>query len=291
MVTYNREEVTLRCIRALREKTARPFTLTVVDNKSAPAMRENLLALHDEKAIDRLFFNGRNMGVSVAANLGWALSIEEGARWYLKMDNDILVKSPGWLDHLVSLAEEGGFGAVAYKLCSWHETTGATLPSGLFYHKTEAVNGGCILLPSQTHDALGFWNEDYLYGWEDLEYGNRLGQAEGKMAYAISDDMVEHLGPEADRQIEGYQEGKNKMAAETKDARSLFLLNMAMFEMGLRPLKVERKFLPDLSNPLQVTYRSNPAYRQIITRQNLFRQRFIKGQDGGDIFLNLPDNQ
>ncbi len=285
VVTYNRTELTLRCLRALRQVTAASFHLTVVDNGSEPALVEALQRLQADGEIDVLIRHRRNMGVSVAANTGWE-SVPSSC--YVKLDNDILIRHPGWLDALKDLAEEGGFGATAFRLCSWHTTEPARLPSGRPYQATGAVGGGCILIPRATHEALGFWNEDYVYGWEDLEYSNRILQAGRGIAYVQDDGMVEHLGPDQDARLPEYRQTKKARAGTTSGPKALFLLNTAMFEMNLRPLNVIRKFLPHFQPDGTVTYTQNPEYKGILTRQNLFRRQFIKHASEDDVYLDLP---
>ncbi len=285
MVVYERQALTLRCLEALRQNTARPFSLTVVDNGSSPALRDSLRRLKSDGLIDNLFFNRRNMGVCVAANLGWSLCESD---YYLKLDNDVLARSPLWLDRLVDTAEEGGFAVTAFRLCAWHGADQATLPSGRAYLATGAVGGACALIPRRIHEELGFWNEDYSYGWEDLEYGNRAALAGHKLAYALPEDAVEHLGPEADNRLREYQAAKDSKVKDTSGPLGLFLLNTMMFELKLRPLRVERKFLPEFLPDGAVSYKINPDYQNILVRQKLFRERFVSSANGNDIYLKNP---
>ena len=288
VVTYNRPELTLRCLDSLRRVTARPMTLTVVDNASEAPLQAELIALFRNGGIDRLVLNKRNMGVSVAANLGWALT---PSPWYCKVDNDIIARDPNWLDALVSLADEGHFAMSAYKLCPWHETHPASLPSGLAFEATGACGGGCVLIPRAAHEKLGFWNEDYRYGWEDLEYGNRAVQAGFSLAYTADASLVEHAGPAVDNTLAAYQQAKLGCAQADSGPLGLFLQNMVMFELGVRPLFVTRRYSAALREENGVTvaeYTPDPAYETVRVRQKLFRERFIKGHDSGILYLDIP---
>ena len=278
-VSYNRPDATFRCLHALRQNTAHPFFLTVVDNGSDAAMQDELRKLENDGIVDQLFLHRRNMGVSVAANTGWQAS---PCPFYLKVDNDILPRRADWLDSLLDLCEEEAFAAVAFKLCAWHGSRAALSPLGKRYEATESLGGGCILIPKATHETLGFWNEDYMYGWEDLEYSNRISLAQGRMAYLRPEGIVEHLGADDPVRREAYQNKKNGMAGTLTGPESLFLLNTAMFEMNLRPLRVTRKLLPRFGGDGFVSYTANPEYAPILTRQKLFRERFVSGytEDG-----------
>ncbi len=290
VVTYNRPELTFRCLTALREVTARPISLTVVDNGSEKPLRDELMRLRETGVIDKLYLNRRNMGVSVAANLGWA---QTDADHYVKLDNDIIVQDPAWLDELAALAEEGGFAMSGYRLCAWHQTSPALLPSGRKFQATKAVGGGCVLIPRAAHAKLGFWNEDYLYGWEDLEYGNRAAQAGFNLAYAANDALVLHAGPPVDETLPEYRQTKQERTETTFGPQGLFHLNMAMFELGLRPLCVTRKFVPEVTGEgglFEVKYRLDPAYAPITARQNLLREHLSVSENSTDVYLNLLKN-
>jgi GT2 family glycosyltransferase len=83
---FNRYEETLETLDAIRTRTQSPFILTVVDNGSEEDLRRELLRLHEEKVIDRLFLLDGNYGVSCACNLGWRSA---DAPFFMKVDNDI----------------------------------------------------------------------------------------------------------------------------------------------------------------------------------------------------------
>ncbi len=174
MVTYNRLEFTRQAIEALLSNTDFPNVLTVVDNASTDGTREYLRALHARGAIKNLVLLEENVGVAKASNLAW--SLEPGADWYLKLDNDIVIRKKDWLAGMVDVAETvSSAAAVAYNFepCSYplSERNGCRVRV-----KAEGnLGGACILIPRRTHDRLGYWCEEYgLYGEEDFDYGTRI---------------------------------------------------------------------------------------------------------------------
>lgn len=278
----NRLELTRRTLFSLREKTRGRYLVTVVDNGSEPDVVDALERWRLDGVIDRLLKNKRNMGVAVAANQGWR-SVD--AAYFCKLDNDIEIKDPDWLNALLEIQQQGGFGLVSYCFFEEHKGPRKTLASGRTYISTTAINGAAVLVPRGTHEILGFWNEDYIYGWEDLEYSNRAVLAGLELAFVDNDNSLEHLGV-VSRDEAGYTERKAARVDGTGLGK-LFSLNLFMFEQNLRPLKVIRKFLPALDADGFYYYRQNPEYKGILARQKLLRERIVNSIDGRNVHFNM----
>lgn len=244
MVTYNRLALTRRAVESLLENTPESFTLHIVDNASTDGTREYLAALAAERRNVRVFSLRRNMGVAVGANVGWAAM---PADYYIKFDNDIVVENPRWLATLIDLAEKNPeIGQVGHLCGDWpYEIKPERLGGGGLLNASGCVNGGCVLIPQKTHERLGFWNEDYgLYGFEDLDYSERAAQAGLRAGYLPDGGFVRHLGYEAETREQNLEESKNAAIASKSRGERIFVLNRFMFRQGLRPLYVERKYLP-----------------------------------------------
>ena len=274
--SYNRLELTRRTLFSLRDKTVGRYLVTVVDNGSEPDVVASLEDWQQDGIIDRLIKNRRNMGVAVAANQGWE-SVETG--YFCKLDNDVEINDPDWLNALLELQRQGDFGLVSYCFFEAHKGPRKTLASGKSYISTGAINGAAVLVPRSTHEVLGFWNEDYIYGWEDLEYSNRAGLAGLEMAFVDNDRSLTHLGVHQRGQAAGYDELK-AVRVDNTGLGKLFSLNIFMFEQKLRPLKVIRKFLPTQDEEGFYLYRQNPEYKSILVRQKLLREQVVSSIDG-----------
>lgn len=279
--SFGRLECTERTLFSLREKTTGNYAVTVVDNGSGMEVVEKLEEWQSKGLIDILIKNRRNMGVAVAANAGWT----EPDAFYCKLDNDIEILSPNWLLDLMELQADGGFGPVSCCFFPHHKEGRETLPSGREYEKAAAIHGATVLISPQTHATLGFWNEDYIYGWEDLEYSNRARLAGLTIAYPLAkpgNNLVRHM--DAGHNTPEYVETKKRRVAGA-GLDGLFSLNTFMFENHLRPLRVERKFLWKEDAQGFRHYSINPEYKPIIARQKLLRERFLDGIEGRAVKL------
>lgn len=193
VVTYNRLAFTRQVIDHLLAHTDHPHMLSVVDNGSVDGTPEYLSALKSRGAIKNLVLLGSNAGVARASNIAWLL--EPGAAYYLKLDNDMLMKKKGWLSDMVRVAERiGRIGVLAYNVEP--KSFPRVVQQGVTFRvKTDGnVGGACVLIPRSTCLKLGFWSEEYgLYGEEDADYGARVSRGGLWNAYMDDEEAAFHL--------------------------------------------------------------------------------------------------
>lgn len=194
---FNRYHLTQKTLLALRKTVPGiPFVVTVVDNGSAPDLRERLVNLHKDGLIDNLFLLPRNMGISCACNIGWRAV---DAPYYMKLDNDMVVTTPHWLELIFRLWAHGKpvsiIGPIFEQAKLTRDPGTQHTPDGILGICQGNVPGGATIIPKTVSDIIGFWSEDYgLYGADDGDYGVRLGCA-GVTQYCFDvHTCFEHLG-------------------------------------------------------------------------------------------------
>ncbi len=265
VVSHNRLALTRLCLESLARWWPDGAVAHVVDNGSTDGTRAFLLDLQERDPRLQVFLLSRNMGVSVAANLGWAAADADA---YLKLDNDMLIRRADWLDQLVDAAARNPeLGMIGYQFCSWHVTRGVVLQSGDRFVESDCCGGGCVLIPRAIHERFGFWNEDYgPYGFEDLDYGTRVSLGGCRIGYIEAPGRVEHLGY-AENFVDADREAAKRahVASETR-GKKLYVLNKLMFEQGARPLYVPRKYLPEMREE-GIRFRTNPDYQPLLKLQ------------------------
>ena len=193
MITYNRLEFTKQSIESIIKHTKYPYVLTVVDNGSSDGTKEYLLELKNKGVIKNLILLSENVGVAKASNIAWI--IEPKAKYYLKLDNDIVVEKDGWLETMVETIEKiPQAGAVAY---NFEPISYPLLKiNGILVRPKIRGNlgGACILIPRRTVEKIGYWRDDYgLYGEEDADYGVRISLSNMINIYMADEDIGKHL--------------------------------------------------------------------------------------------------
>jgi len=102
-----------------------------------------------------------------------------------------------------------------------------------------------VLVPRSTHERFGFWNEDYgKYGFEDLEYSDRVRLKGGRVGYLPEEGLVRHLGFAGGAVIAAYEREKKSAAKSAKQGEALYVLNKFLFANGIRDVRVDRRYLP-----------------------------------------------
>jgi len=102
IVTFNRLEYTKECLKALNEIDAGyPFKLTIVDNGSEDETAHFIQDFKYNFPTEFMFLI-ENKGIPYAYNLGWDVGPKD---YYLKIDNDMVVRREGWLAKLVEAAD------------------------------------------------------------------------------------------------------------------------------------------------------------------------------------------
>ena len=113
------------------------------------------------------------------------------------------------------------------------------------------------------------WNEGYgRYGYEDLEYSWRARRAGYLLAYALHEDAVRHLGAEPQWRDPGMESGKLSSRTAALSGTKAYLMYLLLFEQGIIPLKVGRKYLP-VEGPDGLSFSLNPkhkALQRLLTR-------------------------
>jgi glycosyltransferase involved in cell wall biosynthesis len=193
LVTFNRLEYTKKSIQSILETTQSKWKLTVVDNGSTDGTVEFLQKLHDESYIDNLICLESNIGIAKAANIAWLL--EPNAEFFVKIDNDIIIRKNSWLFAMTNLIKaNASLGLVGYNV----ENKSYPLienENGTRLRKTDGnIGGAVVLIPARTRNLIGYWSEEYgLYGEEDADYSARIKASGLEYAYMEDEDAMFHL--------------------------------------------------------------------------------------------------
>lgn len=290
MPVFNRYHVTQKAILALRRTSQIiPFTLTVVDNGSEPVLVKKLVEFREDGIIDHLYLLPENMGISCAANIGWQMM---DAPFYMKLDNDTVIKEHDWLPKLFRLWRHGepvsNLGG-AYNETMQLKTPGAIkTPDGVLGRCMGNLPGQAILIPKTVSDILGMWNEDYgLYGAEDGDYGARMNCAGFPQYYYLGPDFFENLGQSDNDEtylahnIDKKNESSNILT--TADGGiGLYLINHMFYEYCIRSWKVPLRYkIVDVCDKYHVRVETRNEYIPIKNAlqksKKLIDRKFRKG--------------
>ncbi len=246
-MTWNRLELTQKCIDSLKRYTEKEINILIADNASADGTRDYLTKLYDEGVIDKLILLNRNYGIAAASNCLWELS---DADYFVKLDNDIEINQAGWTEPFLNILKAGkrnNIGAVSYNfyrnapdapVVNQVESEGVRFE---IPQNTAEIYGGCVFINKAIHKELGFWCEDFgRYGWEDTDYGIRLMLSGYNCAFIREDNLMLHHGETEDVKDEKYMDFKQK---KFNDLSKMMAANFFMYLLGIKSKKAERRYI------------------------------------------------
>ncbi len=245
MPVFNRHDQTLKTIFALRRNTGAKIILTVVDNGSKEALRNELIRLHKEKVIDNLFILEKNYGISCACNVGWQLV---DASFFMKLDNDMLVLSGTWLEDVFSMWGRYKYSTVFGPVWNSDATNlKVDTPCGTMWMMPASLSGAAFLVSKKVNEQIGYFSEDYgLYGEEDADYCMRcLHAGIRKYTFEASKMFADAGGNDDYKSINFSKVDMHNRNVGFGRGEGIFALNLFLYKHGLRDLKVRRRYVID----------------------------------------------
>jgi GT2 family glycosyltransferase len=208
VVNYGTFELTRRCAGSLLQAHPPLAGLVLVENGTNEGER---LAAAFPSA--KVVISPRNLGFSGGTNLGLKRALAEGATRVLLLNSDACMPGDGPSQLERALDEDSSLGIVAPLVVSPSgqvESAGIELrPSGRMLNRgfgrrvtelgpnprldADGVVGTCMLIRREVLEAIGNFDEEYFYGFEDLDFCLRARDA-GFRSACIGSVRVEHLG-------------------------------------------------------------------------------------------------
>lgn len=197
LLSYNRPDVTTRCIDSLGACTSGDFDIVVVDNSSDEKPAQHLKTLHPRIHVLR---PGYNAGFCGGNNIGIDYALKNGYQHLLLLNDDTLV-SPNFLGPLVMEArmrKESEYVLIGKIYCNhdrnivWYAGGHLSILQGIGKHhghfrpdrssydipsRVDYVTGCMLFAPAATFLKVGKLNEHLFAYLDDTDYSFRLKKA------------------------------------------------------------------------------------------------------------------
>jgi N-acetylglucosaminyl-diphospho-decaprenol L-rhamnosyltransferase len=221
IVTYSPGETLDRCLDTLAKATTRRVHVVLADNGSTDGAPERAASSRDDVELLR---TGGNLGYGTAANRGVAsLSADYG---WIVIANPDLEWGDGALDTLLEAATRwprgGSFGPLIKEVTGevypsarlvpslgpgiGHAVVGRVWPGNPWtkaYRQSDTevaervagwLSGSCLLMRRSAFDSVDGFDSRYFMYFEDVDLGDRLGQAGWQNVYVPSAEVVHIQG-------------------------------------------------------------------------------------------------
>lgn len=192
--------------------------------------------------IEKVIYNETNIGTAKAINKAWAL--RNPGEHAIKMDDDIVIHSAGWIDQMeLAIATDPFIGQVALKRKDLIEYPGHTDPDyksflrmlphtpGHPWQIIEAVKhciGSCVMHSSALLDKIGFLYQPSIYGFDDVIASHRAHLA-GMYSCFLPHINIDHI----DEGKTPFQPWKEKHAGEHMEEMVTLVKEMYL---GTKPI-------------------------------------------------------
>ena len=194
MPVFNQAVLTKNCIDSVTANTDSPYKLLLIDNGSEPATAHLLKDISLSRRDFKLIRNDNNLGWVKAVNQGMRLST---APYVCVMNNDTIVRTPGWLSKMIALAESSPVIGLVNPEFNIKKTVASDRP----FMELDFCRGYCMLIKRAVIERAGLFDENYGIGYyDDDDYSVRAIKA-GFICVRVNGVLVEHAGDSTFRDI------------------------------------------------------------------------------------------
>jgi len=205
IVNWNKKEMTGDCLKSLKITSYPNYKIILVDNGSKDGSIDYLKGISDNLIILKL---SENKGYTVGTNQGWKYALGKlKADYICALDNDIVTVQKEWLTLLVAELEKSAERGIASGKHLFPNGILQTPFEGIatdeiykrdegkfdFVKEVDAFVGPCILIKKSTIKKIGYYDENFFYGPNDIDYCNRARKAGIKIVYNGFSKSI-HLG-------------------------------------------------------------------------------------------------
>jgi GT2 family glycosyltransferase len=226
VLSYNVRDLLVSCLESIyADKRSSHWQIIVVDNASTDGSVEEVTRRFPKV---ELIKSVKNLGFSAGNNLGVKKATSD-LLLFLNPDTLIIDKAiSGTLDYLKNKPEVGAiscrvelpdgqldysshrglptpWNALSYFLglaklfpqSSWFSGYTATYLDLESVHEVECITGAFFLVRRVAAEKFGWWDEDYFWNGEDIEFCYRLKQSGWKIVYYPKEKIIHYKGSSA----------------------------------------------------------------------------------------------
>ncbi len=245
IVSYNTADLTAACVRSILDTTKDiTFEVIVVDNDSHDSSVADLKAIRDRRV--SVIENKENLGFAKANNIG----VKKAQGRYLLFLNSDTIVYPNTLERMVAFMEtnpkvgaatcrlktpDGGEDYSAHRgfPTPWNAFTYFSGLASLFpksklfsgytqgwkdrskIHEVDAISGAFMFTRQEAGEQIGWWDEDYFFNGEDLDFCYKLKHKGWKILYIPDFEILHYNGMSG-----GTKKKTANLSRATKETRA-----------------------------------------------------------------------
>ena len=213
VLNYKAPDDTFLAVRSLLASRRRLDEIIVVDNDASDDCRRTLEAVWSQIVY---LPTGSNLGFSGGVNVGIRAALERGADAVMLVNSDVVI-APDCVEHLEQSFARAPHAGIAGPVVLARSEPGQVASLGISYEPfsgrmrhslvgarfaslhtptetiVDAVSGCLMLIKREVVDAIGLFDEDYFFTFEDLDFCLRARDA-GFATVLVGDATAYHEG-------------------------------------------------------------------------------------------------
>ncbi len=247
--TWNNYLDTKECIESLLKSSVNLAGIVIVDNASKDGSAERLK--QDFKNQTSVHFNGNaeNYGFAKGVNVGIRFALEKGAEYVLLLNNDAVI-NVDCIEKLYEALINEPKAAIAGPKILYYKMPQRiwTGESNFSYSKTGIISlqknkiddskdrtikevsfltGCAMLIRKSPFEKIGFFDEDYFFYYEDLDFCLRTLKAGFKLLYVPSAKVWHKIGTKSESRTSEfyvYHMGRSHILLLRKNFSKLYMI-------------------------------------------------------------------
>lgn len=195
IVNWNGGQTIIDCIKSLGMTDYPNYKVILVDNGSSDDSVKRIMKIRPDMHLIKL---PKNYGYTIGTNTGWRYGLKKlKANYICAMDSDIVTVQKNWLsleiEELEKLKERGiscgklifpdGRVQLLYHEREHSQYLEKDVGQYDFVRETRAVGGACIIIKKEVIEKIGYYDEHFFYGPNDIDYCFRANQCGFKVIY------------------------------------------------------------------------------------------------------------
>ncbi len=227
IISFNTKEFLKKCLLSIRENTSKPlnYEIIVVDNNSSDGTKDEISNFSSQISNFKLIENEENVGFAKACNIGvkqakgrYILFLNPDTHIFKHTLNEMVSfmdfhKEAGaatcfveWPNRKLDDGAHRGFPTPWNAFC-YFSGLAKLFPKSLLFngynlgfkhldtvHEIDALTGAFMIVRREAGEEIGWWDEDYFFNGEDLDFCFKLKEKGWKIYFIPTVKVLHYKG-------------------------------------------------------------------------------------------------
>jgi GT2 family glycosyltransferase len=249
ILTFNNYTDTYECVNSVLSNNFKVTGIVIVDNGSHDNSTKKLLSVFGNNSTIHFILNNQNLGFAAGVNVGIRYALKQGADYILLLNNDTIIDK-NCISYLISeISKSSSFAIAGPRIFYYNNPNKIWHGGGYFSYlkagivipeknklstnfdetaKTVTFLTGCaMLIKNSIFDKIGFFDEDYFFYGEDLDFCMRALRNGYTLLYVPKAKVwhkIESIAKDRTNPFYIYHLARSKILFLRKNFSSLYFL-------------------------------------------------------------------